>query len=68
MVLQDDEGSEILARNKIKPARSGSSHFLVLTLGAKDLTRGDYSLKVSGASKSGEFEPLASYTFGVTTK
>ena len=68
VVLQDIEGSEILARNKVKPERSGSSQFLILTLGAKDLPRGDYSLKVSGASKSGEFEPLVSYTFGVQSK
>ena len=68
VVLQDIEGSEILTRNKVQPERSGSSQFLVLTLGAKDLPRGDYSLKVSGASKSGEFEPLVSYTFGVRSQ
>jgi hypothetical protein len=67
VVLLNEEGSEILTRNKVKPTRSGSSDFLVLTLGAKDLPRGDYSLKVIGTSKSGEFEPLASYAFRVVT-
>ena len=68
VVLQDEEGSEILTRNKVQPERSGSSQVLVLTLGAKDLPRGDYSLKLSGASKSGEFEPLVSYTFRVRSQ
>jgi hypothetical protein len=65
VLLQDGEGSEIYARNKVRPERSGSNHFLVLTLGAKDLSRDDYSVKVSGVTKSGEFEPLPSYTFRV---
>jgi hypothetical protein len=67
VVLLDGEGAEIQARNKVRPERSGSNHFLVLTLGAKDLPRDDYSVKVIGVTKSGEFEPLAGYTFGIRT-
>lgn len=63
--LQDDEGSEVLALNKAKPQRLGSNQFIVLTLPAKDLPTDDYLLKLSGASKAGEFEPLNSYPLGV---
>ena len=63
--LQDDEGSEILAFNKLKPERSGPNQVLGLTVPAKSLQRGDYLLKLSGASKTGEFDPLGSYYFRV---
>ena len=61
----DEEGAEILAFNKLKPQRLGPNQFLVLTLPAKSLQRGDYLLKLSGASKTGEFDPLDSYQFRV---
>ena len=65
VVLQDDGGSELLTLNKLKPARSGPNQFVVLTLPAKDLPTGDYLLKLSGANKAGEFDPLNSYSLAV---
>lgn len=65
VVLQDDEGSEVLALNKAKPQRLGSNQFIVVTLPAKDLPTHDYLLKLSGASKTGELDPINSYSFGI---
>jgi hypothetical protein len=65
VVLQDDGGSELLIRNKLKPERLGPNQFIIVTLAAKDLPTDDYLLKLSGASKAGEFEPLNSYPLGV---
>jgi hypothetical protein len=67
VVLQDDKGAEILVLNKAKPQRLGANQFIVVTLSAKDLP-GDYLLKLSGASKTGEFDPLDTYSFGVRRK
>ena len=67
-VLQDDGGSEVLTRNKLKPERSGPNQFVVFTLPAKDLPTDDYLLKLSGANKAGEFDPLNSYSLAVRRK
>jgi hypothetical protein len=68
VVLQDDGGSELRILNKLKPQRSGPNQFVVLTLPAKDLPTDDYLLKLSGANKAGEFEPLNSYSLAVRRK
>ena len=65
VALQDEAGSEILALNKLQPKRLGPNHLLVLTLAAKSLPQGDYLLKLSGATKTGELDPLGSYYLGV---
>ena len=65
-VLQDEAGSEVMAPfNNLRPKRSGPNQFLVLTLAAKSLPQGDYLLKLSGATKTGELDPLGSYYLGV---
>ena len=65
-VLQDEAGSEVLPPfNNLRPKRSGPNQFLVLTLAAKSLPQGDYLLKLSGATKTGELDPLGSYYLGV---
>jgi hypothetical protein len=65
IVLQDGEGSEIRAVNKAKPQRLGPNQFIIVTLAAKDLPTDDYLLKLSGASKTGELDPITSYSVSV---
>lgn len=65
VVLQDGEGSEIRAVNKAKPQRLGSNQYIIVTLAAKDLPTDDYLLKLSGASKTGELDPITSYSVSV---
>ena len=64
-VLQDSEGSEICILNKAKPKRLGSNQFIVLPFPANFLPSDDYSLKLSGVSSTGEFDPLGTYSFRV---
>jgi anti-sigma factor RsiW len=68
VVLQDSEGSEICILNKVKPKRLGSNQFIVLPFPTNLLPSDDYSLKLSGASKTGEFDPLGSYSFRVVRR
>jgi len=65
VMLQDSQGSEICIRNKVKPKRLGTNPFIILTFPADILPPDDYFLKLSGASKTGEFDPLGNYSFRV---
>jgi hypothetical protein len=68
VVLQDSQDSEICIRNKVKPNRLGTNPFILLTFSADILPPDDYSLKLSGASKTGEFDPLGNYSFRVVRR
>jgi hypothetical protein len=68
VVLQDSQGSEICILNKVKPKRLGTNPFITLTFPADILPPDDYSLKLSGASKTGEFDPLDNYRFRVVRR
>jgi hypothetical protein len=61
----ESNGSEILVVNKLKPERIGTNQFIVLPLPAYILPHDDYSLKLSGVSSTGEFDPLGNYSFRV---
>ena len=65
VVLQDQDFSEIWAVNKLEPERKGPNQLVVVPLPAKGLLQGDYLLKLSGATKTGDFDPLGNYSFGV---
>ena len=64
----ESKGSEILVVNKLRPERIGTNQFIVLPLPAYILPHEDYSLKLSGVSSTGEFDPLGSYSFRVLRK
>ena len=65
VVLQDSAGAEVFTFNKTKPKRMGSNLFIVLTVPADVLPSDDYSLKLSGETNPGEFDPLYSYSLRV---
>jgi anti-sigma factor RsiW len=64
----ESNGSEILVVNKLKPERIGTKQVIVLPLPANILPHDDYSLKLSGVSSAGEFDPLGNYSFRVVRR
>ncbi len=64
-VLQTVDGDEIWTLIWPKTESTGQGHPLRLILPAKLLTRGDYILKLSGMTTSGDFEDIGNYSFRV---
>jgi len=67
-VLQDAAGEEIITQNKLKAIKVGDRHLVFVTLPESLVPRGDYSLKLSGRSATGDFEDLGSYDLRVIRK
>lgn len=67
-VLQTAEGREISSSNKLKAKTTSGGKVVDLILPAKLLTPGDYQLKLSGLSMSGNLEDIGSYPFRVLHK
>lgn len=61
--LQDVDGDEIWAQSKLKAESTDEQIVVALLVPASVLVRGDYQMKVSGLTGSGELEGLATYTF-----
>lgn len=64
-LLQTTEGVERLKINDLKATPIGTSVVVPLQLAAGLLTRGDYYVKLSGLTPSGEYEDIGRYSFRV---
>ena len=67
-VLQKAEGDDIWNQSSPKVKMKGNNEMVVLTLPAKLLSRGDYILKLSGMTTSGNLEDASKYYFRVLEK
>jgi hypothetical protein len=64
-LLQTTEGVEKLKANDLKATSIGTSVVVPVQLTAGLLTRGDYYVKLSGLTPSGEYEDVGRYSFRV---
>lgn len=64
-MLLTDEGREAFTQTGLKAQTANNSRFVNFNVPAKELSLGDYQVKLSGQSATNEFEDLASYTFRV---
>lgn len=63
VALHDVEGDEVWAQSKLRAESTEEQIVIALLVPASVLVHGDYQMKVSGITESGELEGLASYTF-----
>lgn len=61
--LHDVDGDEIWAQSKLRAESTGEQIVVAVLVPAAVLVHGDYQMKVSGRTESGDLEGLASYTF-----
>ena len=61
--LLDVEGDEIWSQSKLRAESTEEQVVVAVLVPAAVLVHGDYQMKVSGVTESGELEALASYTF-----
>lgn len=67
VALHDVEGDEIWAQSKLRAESTEEQIVIALLVPASVLVHGDYQMKVSGITESGETERLATYTFRAIT-
>jgi hypothetical protein len=65
-ILLTDEGREAFTQTDLKAQTVNNSRVISFTIPAKNLSRGDYQVKLSGQSSANEPEEIASYTFRVS--
>jgi hypothetical protein len=61
--LLDVDGDEIWSQSNLRAESTEEQVVVAVLVPASVLVHGDYQMKVSGVTKSGELEALASYTF-----
>jgi hypothetical protein len=61
--LEDVDGNEIWAQSRLKAETTEGQVVVSVLVPAAALARGDYQMKVSGLTESGDRESLARYTF-----
>ncbi len=63
VALHDVDGDEIWAQSKLRAESTEEQIVVAVLVPAAVLVHGDYQMKVSGLTESGDLEGLASYTF-----
>jgi len=67
-VLQKDDDTEIFTIKDLTAEGAGSSKIVALKVPARLLTRGDYSLRLSGLPPDGKSEEIGKYLFRVLNR
>jgi hypothetical protein len=62
----DEEGEEVWAASKLRTEAAGGRTVIALVVPGALLPRGDYMVKLSGITRDGQREALASSPFRVT--
>ena len=65
--LYDAQGEELWTQTRLRAVGQAGQTAIVLILPTHLLSRGDYQIKLSGVAENGRLEPLATYSFRVTT-
>jgi len=63
--LKDANGDELWTQSKLTAATAGDTVAVTLTLPSELMPRGDYSIRLSGVSSSGDLELVGRYYFRV---
>lgn len=59
---------DVLSKTNLKTRRSGHTRIIILEFPSQRLSPGEYSVKVSGRTPSGTYDPVAEYSVRVTKK